>query len=123
MVATRSPAALRAVAMATAGSNQEARQTPVTSAGTIYSDAADDPALGRPGQYSLSYTVVTDHSRGDAPVFYVMILEYLIIDRHLFCDPPLNVDNTRLIDDRVDDPSVALADTIEVLPARELVSP
>jgi len=46
-----SPAALRAVVMATAGSNQEARQNPGTSAGTIYSDTADDQVLGRPWQY------------------------------------------------------------------------
>lgn len=52
-----------------------------------------------------------------------MILEYPIIDRRLSCDSPFNVDDTRLIDDRVDDPSVALADTIEFLPARELFSP
>lgn len=109
--------------MATAGSNQEARQNPGTSAGTIYSDTADDLCLSRLGQYSLSSTVVIDHYNGDAPVFYVMILEYPIIDRRLSCDPPLNVDGTRLIDDRVDDPSVALVDTIEFLPARELVSP
>jgi hypothetical protein len=74
--------------MATAGSNQEARQNPGTSAGTVYSGTADDLALGRPEQYSLSFTVVIDHYKGDAPVFYVMILEYPIIDRHLFCDPP-----------------------------------
>ena len=74
--------------MATAGSNPEARQNPGTSAGTIYSDTADDLALGRPGQYALSSTVVIDHYRGDASVFYVMILEHPIIDRHLFCDPP-----------------------------------
>jgi hypothetical protein len=109
--------------MATAGSNPDARQNPGTSSRTIYRDTADDLALGRPGQYSLSSTVAIDHYKGDAPVFYVMILEYLIIGRHLFCYPPLDVDNTRLIDDRVDDPSVALAGTIEVLPARELVSP
>jgi hypothetical protein len=109
--------------MTTAGSNQEARQNPDTSAGTIYSDTADDLALSRLGQYSLSSTVVIDHHKGDALVFYVVILEYPIIDRHLSCDPPLNVDNTRLIHDRVDQSSVALADTIEVLPARELVSP
>ena len=109
--------------MATAGSNQEARQNPGTSAGTIFGGTADDLALGRPGQYSLSSTVVIDPYKGDAPVFCVMILEYPIIDRHLFCGPPKNVDDTRLIDDRVDDPSVASADTIEVLPARELFSP
>ena len=74
--------------MATAGSNQEARQTPGTSAGTIYSGTADDLALGCLGQYSLSSTVAIDHYKGDAPVFYVMILEYPITDRHLFCEPP-----------------------------------
>lgn len=34
-----------------------------------------------------------------------------------------NIDDTRLIIDRVDDPIVALADTIEVRPASELFSP
>jgi len=34
-----------------------------------------------------------------------------------------NVDDTRLIIDRVDDPIVALADTIEIRPARELFNP
>jgi hypothetical protein len=74
--------------MATACSNPEARQNPATSAGTIYGDTADDLALGRPGQYSLPSAAVIDHYKDDAPVFYVMILEYPIIDRHLFCDPP-----------------------------------
>ena len=34
-----------------------------------------------------------------------------------------NVDNTRLIIDRVDDPIVVLADTKKVLPTRELFRP
>jgi hypothetical protein len=34
-----------------------------------------------------------------------------------------NVDDARLIIDRVDDPIIALADTIEVRPARELFGP